>query len=73
MWDLDWDWNDEDEEWARKAVDRHHRYIGFRIYTGFEIDGDFSNKKWFKSLHLQIYKWYDKEIIRWKIKKGLWD
>ena len=57
-----------DLEWAIKSIKRHNRFVGIRIYTGRDPNG-----QWFKSLHIQVYKWYDKEIIRWNIKKGLWD
>lgn len=57
-----------DLQWAIKEIKRHDRFVGIRRYTGREPNG-----QWFKSLHIQVYKWYDKEIIRWNIKKGLWD
>ena len=62
-------WSLADEIWARKAVRRHYRFIGIRRYTGLDTE----TRQWFKSLHLQIYKWVDKEIVRWNTKKGLWD
>ena len=65
----EWDKEPLDEydiEWAMAAIRRHYRFVGIRRYTGKD-----TNNQWFKSLHLQIFKW-DKEIIRWNIKKGLW-
>jgi len=57
-----------DLEWAIASIKRHNRFVGIRRYTGRDPNG-----QWFKSLHLQIYKWVDKEIVRWNTKKGLWD
>ena len=54
--------------WVNKIVKRYYRFVGIRRYTGRNING-----QWYKSIHLQIYKWYDKEIFRWNIKDGLWD
>ena len=67
--DFSEDMDDElDLAWAIEEIKRHDRFVGIRIYTGRDFNG-----QWFKSLHIQVYKWYDKEIIRWNIKKGLFD
>ena len=65
--DDDFDWGPLEDAWVKKVLNRHYRFVGIRRYTGRDLDG-----KWFKSLHLQIYKWYDKELFRWNTKKGLW-
>ena len=61
-------WDLADELWARKAIKRHYRFIGIRRYTGWDTETD----QWFKSLHLQVFSWYDKQIIKWNIKKPRW-
>lgn len=54
-------------DWVEKVVKRHYKFVGIRRYTGRDTNG-----QWFKSLHLQVYKWYNKELFIWNIKKGLW-
>lgn len=59
---------DPDFKWVKWVIKRHYRYIGFRVYTGCNTETD----QWYKTIHFQIYKWLDKELFKWNIKKPKW-
>jgi hypothetical protein len=54
--------------WVEKVIKRHFRYIGFRIYTGFDTE----TRQWHRSLRFQWLNKIDKKIIEWKINKPDW-
>lgn len=71
MIDFTEDIDREDEwerAWAEKVIKRHFRYIGFRIYTGFDTE----TRQWHRSLRFQWLNKIDKKIIEWKINKPNW-
>ena len=59
---------DDEDSWAIKSIKRHYKWIGFRRYMVWNSETD----KWYRSIHFQFLDKYDKEVIRWSIKKGLW-
>lgn len=61
-------YNDWEDAWANHEIKKHYRYIGFKKYGIWDSETD----KWYGSIHFQFLKWYDKELFRWNIKKGLW-
>jgi len=64
-----WEKDREQEwQWAKKTVERHYRYIGFRIYTVVDTE----TNQWHKELRFQWLKKIDKKLITWKINKPDW-
>ena len=63
------DFDDEFEfKWVKSVIRRHFRYVGFRIYTGWNVE----TEQWHRSIHFQVYKWLDKELFKWNIKDPDW-
>ncbi len=64
-----WEKAEEEEwQWVKKIVNRHYRYIGFRIYTVVNTE----ENEWHKELRFQWLKKIDKKLIKWKINKPDW-
>ncbi len=60
--------NDWDESFAKFALKGHYQYIGFKLYHGLDPNTDKSNK----AIHFQFLDKFNKELVRWNTKKGLW-